>query len=87
MIDPAVLIPITLNRSQALLVLVVGGGLLLALGAWMLLEATLTGVASLFLRLTGRTPPTKSLFSTALEELEARVNEKEGNKPPPADLS
>jgi hypothetical protein len=44
----------------------------------------LTGVVGLFLRLIGRPPPGKSLFSTALEELEARV--KESNKPPPADL-
>jgi hypothetical protein len=87
MIDLAARIPIALSRGQSLLVLAVGAGLLLALGAWMLLEATLTGAASLFLRLTGRPRPTKSLFSTALEELEARVKEAESNKPPPADLS
>jgi hypothetical protein len=84
MIDLAVGLPVRLSRGQSLLVLAVVGGLLLALVAWMLLEATLIGVVSLFLRLTGRPPPGKSLFSTALEELEARV--KESNKPPPADL-
>ena len=83
MIDLAAGIPTTLSRGQSLLVLALGGTLLLALVAWMLLEAILTGVASLLLRLTGRPPP-KSLFSTALEELEARVKEKESNKPPPA---
>jgi hypothetical protein len=84
MIDLAARLPIALNRGQSLLVLALGGGLLLALAAWLLLETALTGVVDLFLRLSGHPPPGKSLFSTALEELEARV--KESNKPPPADL-
>jgi hypothetical protein len=84
MIDLALGLPIALSRGQSLLVLALGGGLLVALVVWLLVEATLTGVVGLFLRLTGRPPPGKSLFSTALEELEARV--KESNKPPPADL-
>lgn len=74
MIDLAARIPINLSRGQTLLVIVLVCALLGALLAASLLEGLLTSAMSLILRLTRHRPPSKSSFSSAMDELDARLN-------------
>lgn len=76
MIDLAARIPINLSRGQALVVLVLVCALVVSLLAGSFLEGLLTSAMSLILRLTRHRPPSKSSFSTALDELDARLNRK-----------
>lgn len=76
-VDLAGRIPINLSRGQALLVIVLVCALLVSLLAGSLLEALLTSAMALILRLTRHRPPSKSSFSSALDELDARLNRKD----------
>lgn len=76
MIDLAARIPINLSRGQTLVVLVLVCALLVALLAGSIVEGVLTSAMSLILRLTRHRPPSKSSFSSALDELDARLNKK-----------
>lgn len=76
MIDLAARIPINLSRGQTLVVLVLVCALLVALLAGSIVEGLLTSAMSLILRLTRHRPPSKGSFSSALDELDARLNKK-----------
>jgi hypothetical protein len=76
-VELAMRLPIQLSRGQSLLVVAVVAGLLLSLLVGTFLEGMLGGVIGLVLRLTGHQPPRKSSFRMALDEMEARLKEKE----------
>lgn len=76
MIDLAARIPINLSRGQTLVVLVLVCALLVALLAGSIVEGLLTSAMSLILRLTRHRPPSKGSFSSALDELDERLNKK-----------
>ncbi len=83
MIELALRSPVTMSPGQTRLVLFVLAGILLALLAGGLLETVFSGSLGLLLRLTGHRPPARDRFSTALDELEARLDRKEGDAPSP----
>jgi hypothetical protein len=85
-IELAARVPIQLSPVQAVLVIVVVAGVILALVLGPLLDTLFTGFAGFLLRLTGHRPPTKGPVATALDELEARLDrerrERESREPP-----
>ena len=70
-------LPIRLNSGQSRLLLILAAALVVALLVGGLLEAMFGGVVGTILRLTGHPPPRKSSFSTALDELDARLKRKD----------
>jgi len=66
-------IPIQLTPGQSRLVAGLVLGLVLGLVVLLAVESLLGGVAGIVLRLTGRRPPDRSAISSALDELEARL--------------
>lgn len=70
-------LPVRLSPGQSPLVLVVAVAIVVALLVGSVLEAMFGGVAGTILRLTGHPPPRKSSFSTALDELNARLQRRD----------
>ena len=65
-----------LSRNQVELVAFVIGAVLLLMIAGAALDALLARGGSLWLRLTGRTPPRDTPTRVAIDELEARINKR-----------
>ena len=70
-------LPVRLSPGQARLLLIVAAAIAVALLVGGVLEAMFGGVVGTILRLTGHPPPRKSSFSTALDELDARLKRKD----------
>jgi len=70
-------LPVRLSPGQARLLLIVAAAIAVALLVGGVLEAMFGGVVGTILRLTGHPPPRKSSFSTALDELDARLRRKD----------
>lgn len=70
-------LPIRLSPGQSRLLLILAAAIAVALLVGGLLEAMFGGVVGTILRLTGHPPPSKSSFSTALDELDARLQRKD----------
>jgi len=70
-------LPVRLSPGQSRLVLIVAVAIVVALLVGGVLEAMFGGVVGTILRLTGHPPPRKSSFSTALDELDARLKRKD----------
>jgi hypothetical protein len=74
-------VPVQLNPAQTRLVLAVAGAVLLALLAVAVAEVLFGSVVGFLLKLTGHPPPRKSSFRMALDELEARLAERDRQDP------
>jgi len=70
-------LPVRLSPGQSRLLLIVAAAIAVALLVGGVLEAMFGGVVGTILRLTGHPPPRKSSFSTALDELDARLQRKD----------
>jgi hypothetical protein len=87
LIELAVRAPVSLSRAQALVIALVGLGVVLAFVLGAVLEGMLGGCVGYLMRLTGRRPPTKGPIAAALDELEARLERERRDRRPPPDGS
>jgi hypothetical protein len=74
-------VPVQLSPGQTRLVLLVAGAVLLVLLAGAVVEVLFGSVGGFLLRLAGHPPPRKSSFRMALDEMEARLAERDRQDP------
>ncbi len=74
-------VPIQLSPGQSRLVVALVAAVLLALVAGAVVEVLFGSIGGLLLKLAGHEPPRKSSFRMALDEMEARLAERDRKEP------